>query len=72
LPVTWYEPARIEVKKKVGYDYITGSALTWNGSYAEEKAKPPASVEFIKVTFVGCTNGRRDNRQQIYEVIIPH
>jgi hypothetical protein len=72
LPVTWYEPARIEVKKKIGYDYITGSALTWNGSYAEEKAKPPASVEFIKVTFVGCTNGRRDNRQQIYEVIIPH
>lgn len=67
--VTWFEPGRDTVLKKTGYDYITGSALTWDESYAEEKAKRSSTVEHIKVTFVGNTNGRRDDRKQIYEVI---
>lgn len=66
---TWFEPGQTSVIRKTGYDYITGSALTWNESYAEEKAKPPATVEHIKVTFIGSTSGHSDNRKQIYEVI---
>jgi len=71
IPVTWYDVGRKQVLKHVGYDYITGSALEWDNSYAEERAKPAASTEFIKVTFVGSTNGRCDNRKQIYEIIHP-
>jgi len=71
IPAVWYEAGRTQVIKHMGYDYITGSALEWSGSYAEEKAKPSASCEFIKVSFVGCTNGRADNRKQVYEVITP-
>lgn len=66
---TWFEPGRGQVLRKTGYDYITGAALTWNESYAEEKAKPPATVEHIKVTFVGSSSGHNDMRQQVYEVI---
>ena len=69
IPVTWFEAGKQSVIKRVGYDYITGSALTWNESYAEEKAKPASAVEFIKVTFAGSTNGGPDSRRQIYEVI---
>jgi len=72
IPAVWYEAGRTRVIKRTGYDYITGSALEWSGSYAEERAKPSASCELIKVTFIGCTNGRSDNRKQIYEVIMPH
>jgi hypothetical protein len=67
--VTWFEAGKQSVIKRMGYDYITGSALTWNESYAEEKAKPASAVEFIKVTFIGATNGGPDSRRQIYEVI---
>lgn len=69
LPVTWYENGDKSALKKTGFDYITGSSLTWNESYAEEKAKPPASLEFIGVEFIGGTRGDVDNRQQIYRVI---
>lgn len=69
IPVTWFEAGRQSVIRRVGYDYITGSALTWNDSYAEEKAKPASAVEFIKVTFAGSTNGGPDSRRQIYEVV---
>jgi len=72
MPMTWYSPARTCIIKHVGYDYVTGSALEWNNSYAEEKCKPPAVTEFIKVTFIGNTSGKRDNRKQIYEVITPN
>ena len=68
-PVTWFEPGYGKVLKKTGYDYITGSALTWDKSYAEEKAKPPSSVEHIRVTFVGNNRGDMSNQKQIYEVI---
>ena len=68
-PKTWFEPGVSDVLKMTGYDYITGSALTWDESYAEEKAKPPSTVEHIKVTFVGSVSGGKDTRQQIYEVI---
>ena len=71
IPATWYEPGYKGVLKKTGFDYIIGSALTWNGSYAEEKAKRPATVEHIKVTFAGGTSGSADTRQQIYEIITP-
>lgn len=71
IPVTWHEAGRKKALRKTGYDYITGSALTWNESYAEEKAKPAASVEFIKVTFIGGSSGKGDSRKQIYETISP-
>lgn len=70
--VTWFEPGQSKIIRKVGYDYITGSALTWNESYAEEKAKRASTVEHIKVTFIGNTNGRGDYRQQVYEIITPN
>ena len=70
IPQTWFEAGRGQVLKKTGYDYCIGSALTWSGSYAEEKGKRPATVEHIKVTFVGSNNGSvTDGRRQIYEVI---
>jgi hypothetical protein len=69
MPVTWFDIGREQVIKHTGYDYITGSCLTWNKSYAEERGKPASSVEFIKVRFIGGTNGRFDNRQQIYSVV---
>lgn len=68
-PVTWFEPGEIGILRKTGYDYIIGSTLTWDESYAEEKAKPASTVELIRVTFVGGTSGHRDTRQQIYGVI---
>ena len=69
MPVTWFECSYKSLLKRTGYDYTIGSALTWNESYAEEKAKRPASLEFIKVTFHGATRGDCDNRRQVYEVI---
>lgn len=69
IPVTWFEPGHGQALRKTGYDYISGSTLTWNKSYAEVKAKHPSTVEHIVVKFVGCSNGRTDNRKQIYEVI---
>ena len=71
IPFTWYDAGKTRVLKHVGYNYIIGSALEWNESYAEEKAKPSATIEHIKVTFKGCTSGKKDNRKQIYEVIVP-
>lgn len=71
IPVTWYNAGRSKVLKHVGYDYITGSALEWDGSYAEERGKPSATVEHIKIQFRGCTSGKRDNRRQTYRVITP-
>jgi len=68
-PSKWYDTGRKGIISRVGYDYIIGSALEYDESYAEERAKPAAVTEFIRVTFKGCTNGRRDNREQIYEVI---
>jgi len=71
VPVTWFELGKQSVIKKCGYDYITGSALTWDGSYAEEKAKRPASLEHIRVAFFGGTSGKYDNREQVYGIIQP-
>lgn len=71
IPCTWYDAGRTRIIKHVGYDYITGSALEWDGSYAEERGKPSATVEHIKVTFRGCTSGKKDNRRQTYKVITP-
>lgn len=70
-PSTWYDLGRTKVIEHVGYDYITGSALSYRGSYAEERAKPPACMRFISVDFIGCTNGRYDNREQVYHIITP-
>jgi hypothetical protein len=70
-PTTWFDATRKGIITRIGYDYITGSALEYKGSYAEERAKPAATCEFIKVTFKGGTNGHFDGREQIYEVIIP-
>ena len=71
IPITWFEAGRKKILKKLGYDYITGAALEYADSYGEEKAARPAVCEFIKVTLEGNTNGRKDGRRQIYEVIVP-
>jgi len=68
-PRTWYSAGRRTVLKNIGYDYCTGSALEYDNSYAEERAKTPATAEMIKVSFVGNTSGRGNNRSQIYEVM---
>lgn len=69
IPVTWFEAGVQSVIRRTGYDYVTGSALRWDSSYAEEKAKPASTVEFIKVTFAGSTSGNGDYRCQTYEII---
>lgn len=69
IPQTWYEAGRGKALKKTGYDYGIGSALSWGGSYAEEKGKRPATVEHIRVTFVGSTTGTEDGRKQVFEVL---
>jgi len=68
-PVVWYDVGFRQARKRTGYDYIIGSALTWNQSYAEQKAFPAASIEHIKVTFVPGNGHDIDSRHQIYEVI---
>lgn len=69
MPVTWFDVGREKVLKHTGYDYITGSCLTWDRSYAEEKAKAASAVEFIRVRFIGSSRGDEDGRQQVYSVI---
>ena len=71
IPYTWYDVGRKRIMVHVGYNYVIGSALDWSGSYAEEKGKPAAAVEQIVITFRGCTSGKRDNRKQIYKIIVP-
>lgn len=71
VPVTWFDALRSGLVTRIGYDYIIGSALEYKGSYAEERGKPSATLEFIKVTFRGGNTGRFDHREQIYEVILP-
>lgn len=68
-PVTWFDCSYNGIIRRFGCNYRVGSALTWDDSYAEEKAYPPATPEFICVEFVGATSGARDNRKQIYTVI---
>ena len=70
-PVTWYDASYKTLQRKNGYDYIIGSALGWKGSYAEEKAKRPSTVEQVVVTFAGSTSGAKDSRRQTYEIISP-
>ncbi len=72
MQTTWYDVGRKEILNKKGYNYIIGSALEYSGSYADEKARPAAIVEFIKVTFQGGLNGRYDGRKQFYSVIQPN
>jgi len=69
IPTTWFEAGVTSAIRRTGYDYITGSALRWTESYAEEKAKPASTIEFIKVTLIGSTGGQADSRRQVYEVI---
>ena len=71
IPCTWYDVSYKKIQKKEGYNYIIGSALEYEESYAEEKGMPAATVEFIKVTFEGGLNGRRDDRKQYFSIISP-
>jgi len=68
-PVTWYDCTYNGLVVREGCNYNIGSALTWNESYAEEKAYTPATPEFVCVEFVGATSGKCDNRKQIYSII---
>ncbi len=68
---TWFEAGMGQVIERVGYDYITGSALTWNKSYAEEKAKQAAVREFIRVTFSVKAIHQRWCIDQTYSIIKP-
>lgn len=69
IPTIWYELGATHIHECTGFDYITGSALTWNVSYAEEKAKPAAAKEHICVEFIAGTSGHCDNRRQEYRII---
>lgn len=71
IPVKWYEAGKTQIVERIGYDYMIGSALTWNGSYAEEKAKRSAAEEHISVTFSVYNGDGGDNRRQLYSVITP-
>lgn len=73
IPVKWYEAGRYGIMERLGYDYMIGSALTWNGSYAEEKAKRSAAEEHICVRFQVSNShpASGDGRKQIYSVITP-
>jgi hypothetical protein len=71
IPIKWYEAGDRQIIERLGYDYLIGSALTWNGSYAEEKAKRSAAEEHIAVTFSVYDGKGSDNRRQHYRVIIP-
>jgi hypothetical protein len=72
IPVKWYEAGESQILERIGFDYMIGSALTWNGSYAEEKAKRSAAEEHISVTFSVYSSGHAaDGRRQHYEVITP-
>lgn len=53
----WFEPGELHAIERLGYDYQTGSALTWNKSYAEQKGMGPSVVEHICVTFNGGKSG---------------
>ena len=57
--------------KRHGYDYVIGSALEYEDSYADAKALRPAVCSFIKVRFENNTTSRKDGRRQIYSVIQP-
>ncbi|MCM8782016.1 MAG: metallophosphoesterase [Candidatus Omnitrophica bacterium] len=50
-PISWYSVKKGRIAKMTTYLYLIGSALNYAGSYAEEKAKPPAVKEFIYVNF---------------------
>jgi hypothetical protein len=74
IPVSWYDMGgrTKEALKYTGFDYITGSALEWDSSYAEEKAKPIAATEFIKVGFrTARVSDGGVVRIQDYEIIRP-
>jgi len=73
IPIKWYDAGKHQILERLGYDYMIGSALTWNGSYAEEKAKRSAAEEHIAVTFMvrNTDSSNYDGRKQFYRVIIP-
>lgn len=62
------EPRRV---KRHGYDYIIGSALEYEDSYADAKAMRPAVCSFISVRFENNSTGKKDGRKQIYRIIQP-
>lgn len=77
IPVTWYEAGNRGLVRHTGYDYIIGSTLTFKESYAEEKAKRPATVEQIMVSFSFKSRQMEDGRQQKilcqeYHIISPN
>lgn len=55
--------------KRHGFDYIIGSALEYDDSYADAAAMRPAVCSFIKVRFENNSTGKKDGRRQIYSVI---
>lgn len=68
-PVVWYDVSDKNIIRKWGVNYKIGSTISWNESYAEEKALPPAAVELVRVTLKGATSGKQDNREQRYDPI---
>jgi hypothetical protein len=69
-PVIWFDVSDKNILRKVGYNYQIGSTISWNESYAEEKAFAPASVELLRVTLAGSTCGKYDSRVQTYTPIL--
>lgn len=68
-PVVWFDVSDKNILRKVGYNYQIGSTISWNESYAEEKAYRPSHVELVYVTLRGATSGKYDNRSQEFTPI---
>ena len=75
IPNSWRELSHTidppTIINRTGYDYITGSALSWDKSYAEERAKKPSSKEFIMVKFSAKRGNTGCDRIQEYHIITP-
>jgi len=71
---SWYDlteghTGEPRVALRRGFDYIIGSSLEYDDSYADAKAMMPAVCSFIKVRFENNSTGKKDGRRQIYSVI---
>lgn len=67
----WFTTTGHKIIEKQTVHYVGGSALRYEGSYAEQKALLPACRELIRVRFAARNNGHHDSRSQEYSVVRP-
>lgn len=75
IPVVWFDVSQGVVDRKNtpiyegrGWDYVCGSLLDYNGSYAERRVMPPAVKGQIVIRLFHRTSGR-SKKVQRYEVL---